>query len=100
LVAQILDDFSQVIAESGARVSCNELPTIDASELELRQLMQNLIGNALKYRKKGLSPEIAVTAEKRSNGWHFKVTCDRYRESHVGPVSWSRARDGHRGCAG
>jgi len=51
------------IEESGARVNARDLPTVRGDPRQLTQLLQNLIGNALKFRKPGQAPEIEVRAE-------------------------------------
>lgn len=45
------------------RVELGQLPTIDAEPLHMRQLLQNLIGNALKFRKPNVAPVVKVSAE-------------------------------------
>ena len=55
------------IEETGGQVALNELPTIVADATQMRQLLQNLIGNALKYRHPGTPPRVEVTAEDRSD---------------------------------
>jgi signal transduction histidine kinase len=62
VVAQVLIDLEVGIEESGARVSIAELPTIEADPVQMRQLLQNLLGNALKFRREGVVPEVDVTA--------------------------------------
>jgi signal transduction histidine kinase len=63
IVALVLADLEVSIAESGARVSIGELPIIDADPVQMRQLLQNLLGNALKFRREGVLPELRVCAE-------------------------------------
>ncbi len=46
----VLADLQVAIEESGARITHDPLPTVMADPTQLRQLLQNLIGNALKYR--------------------------------------------------
>lgn len=60
------------IDQNEARVTCGELPTIHAHEIRLVQLLQNLIGNALKYRRKE-PPQVCVEAQRRDNDWLFSV---------------------------
>ncbi|HEY6889036.1 MAG TPA: ATP-binding protein, partial [Solirubrobacter sp.] len=50
------------IDESGARVSVAALPTVAADPVQMRQLLQNLLGNALKFRRPGVVPEVTVAA--------------------------------------
>ncbi len=65
-VREVIADLDTAIADAGGRVEVGELPVIDADELEMRQLMQNLIGNALKYRRAEASPVVIVNAENAS----------------------------------
>ena len=60
------------IEEAGAAVSWDPLPTVMADELQLTQLFQNLIGNALKFRSASV-PRIHVFVAKRDSDWHFMV---------------------------
>jgi signal transduction histidine kinase len=77
LVAGVLDDFEPTIQESGARIECGELPVMTASPLLLRTLFHNLIGNALKFRQAGRTPQISIdVAEAQTAGspaWRFSV---------------------------
>jgi signal transduction histidine kinase len=63
VVSQVLVDLEISIDESGARVSIGELPTVEADPVQMRQLLQNLLGNALKFRRDGVVPELHVSAE-------------------------------------
>ena len=58
----VLSDLEIRIQQTGARIDVGELPTIDADPLQMRQLFQNLLGNALKFAKPGQPPAIAVGA--------------------------------------
>ena len=49
------------------------MPTLAVEPIRFQQLFQNLIGNALKYRKMDHPPQIRVTAERRECGWLFGV---------------------------
>jgi len=60
------------IAESGAVVTTGSLPTVRADVTQLTQLFQNLIGNAIKYRKER-KPEVQVAAKPTEDGWVFCV---------------------------
>jgi PAS domain S-box-containing protein len=58
----VLDDLAEPIAASGARVDAQDLPTIEADPVQMRQLLQNLLGNALKYRDPRRAPRVRVEA--------------------------------------
>ena len=49
-------------SRSSGRVEVGELPTVDADPLQVRQLMQNLIGNALKYHRPEVPPVVKVSS--------------------------------------
>ncbi len=60
---QVLVDLEVSIAETGARVHCEgHWPVIEADPTQMRQLLQNLIGNALKFRHADRRPEIWLRA--------------------------------------
>lgn len=62
VVQEILTDLDLTIAETKAVMSVGELPTITGEASQLNQLFQNLISNALKFRRAGTIPHIQVTA--------------------------------------
>ncbi len=59
-VHEVLKDFALRIERSGAKVEVGPLPTVEADAFQMRQMFQNLIGNALKFHKPGQRPEITV----------------------------------------
>lgn len=59
---EVLADLDARIEESGASVCVEQLPTIEADPLQMRQLLQNLIGNALKFSRPEESPMIQITS--------------------------------------
>jgi signal transduction histidine kinase len=56
------DDLSKVVERTGAHVEIGPLPTIEADPLQMRQLFQNLLSNALKFQQEGATPYIRVSA--------------------------------------
>ena len=73
LVNEIQYDLAFTIEETGATIIIDELPQINGCESELRMLFQNLISNAIKFRKKDIEPQIKISAEKEGKYWKFSV---------------------------
>jgi signal transduction histidine kinase len=71
LVKTIIEDLNAAIIESNAVLHVGELPTIKADKAQLKQLFQNLITNALKYRQE--SPLITISAQVVGAAWQFSV---------------------------
>ena len=61
LVQEVVSDLAVRIEQTGARVDVGELPVIESSPQQMRQLFQNLLGNSLKYRSEE-KPVIRVSA--------------------------------------
>jgi len=72
-VNAVLQDLSKAIADAGAIIEIEDLPIITAYPTEIKQLFQNLIVNAIKFRKKGTAPRIKVAAKKKDGEWQFMV---------------------------
>lgn len=62
LVREVVDDLGEAIEQSAAQVDIGELPRVNADALQMRQLFQNLIGNALKFRKPETAPIVTIRA--------------------------------------
>jgi signal transduction histidine kinase len=60
-VQNVLDVLELSIAEKGAQIQVDPLPTVRGNRLQLLQLFQNLLDNALKYQRPGVAPEIRIT---------------------------------------
>jgi signal transduction histidine kinase len=67
-----LSSLAEAIRESGATVTHDRLPQVPMSEAHLQQMFQNLIGNALNYRKDD-PPQIHVSAVRADAAWCFSV---------------------------
>lgn len=66
-------DLTTAIAESGAEVTRSDLPIVMADRSQLRQLFQNLISNAIKFRGER-APRVHVTAEPDGDEWRFAIS--------------------------
>ena len=62
IAGEVVADLETVIAESGGRVEVGALPVIAADPLQMRQLLQNLLGNSLKYRRKDTPPVVRLSS--------------------------------------
>ncbi len=60
ITREVVSDLEARIEQVSGSVEVGELPTVDADPLQLRQLMQNLIGNSLKYRRPEVPPVVKV----------------------------------------
>jgi len=61
VIREVLGDLEVRIERTGARVDVGDLPMIDADPMQMRQLFQNLIGNALKFQPLGNSPIVKIS---------------------------------------
>jgi PAS domain S-box-containing protein len=69
-----LDNLSGAIQEADARITSDPLPTLNIQPTHLQQLFQNLLGNAIKYRRPETIPVIHVTARPVASSWVFTVS--------------------------
>ncbi|RPD50714.1 sensor histidine kinase [Paracnuella aquatica] len=60
LLQQVLIDMEVLIGQTGARISWNELPQVEAIPSQIGQLLQNLLTNAIKFAKPGMPPRIVI----------------------------------------
>ena len=72
-LGRALTNLRAAIQDSGATVTHDPLPTIPCDEVQLAQLFQNLIGNALKFRKPDAAPAVHVGAADQGAEWEFMV---------------------------
>jgi PAS domain S-box-containing protein len=63
IAEEVLSDLEIPIRESHAQIEVQKLPTLEADALQMRQLLQNLLGNALKFRRAEAAPQIRIWSE-------------------------------------
>src|SRR5581483_201389 len=73
ILTETLANLGGAIAESGATITRDKLPLLRAHGTHLRQLFQNLIGNAIKYRSEDRTPAVHISAERDDGYWVFTV---------------------------
>jgi PAS domain S-box-containing protein len=72
-LTEVLENLNGAIMESGARITSDPLPSVRAHDAHLKQLFQNLLGNAIKYRNLDRIPTVHVKAKRRDENWLFSV---------------------------
>lgn len=85
VVAQVQEDLEYAIEDSGATVSVDALPSLEADASQLGQVFMNLIGNSIKFRREGVPPVIQIIAE---TGSQFALENDHLYDG----VEWCRLR--------
>ncbi len=75
ILGQVRANLQVAIEKSSALITNDFLPTVNADPVQMTQLFQNLIDNAIKFSGE-LPPRIHISAEKKDNEWVFSV-CDK-----------------------
>jgi PAS domain S-box-containing protein len=73
VLAQALLSLNPIIKEESATITYDLLPVVQADPQQLRQVFQNLISNALKYRREDEPPRIRISAERTGDMWQFNI---------------------------
>jgi signal transduction histidine kinase len=73
VMQEVLQSLAPAIQECGAVVTHEELPSVWADRTQIAQVLQNLIGNAIKFRGKE-APAIAVQVKREDQQWQFSVS--------------------------
>jgi len=74
VLAQVLNRLAPDIAEAAARVEVMPLPKVLATEGVIQIVLQNLVGNAIKFRHNGVPPDIRISVQDDGGMWRFEVT--------------------------
>jgi light-regulated signal transduction histidine kinase (bacteriophytochrome) len=72
-LAATLASLAGAINESGAEITSDPLPSLRIPGIHLQQLLQNLIGNAIKYRNPNRTPVVHVSGKQEKGSWIFSV---------------------------
>lgn len=68
IAAEVVSDLAVRIEETGGEIAIGALPTVHADPMQMRQFMQNILENSLKYHRKGVPPRVEVVARQHANG--------------------------------
>ena len=69
-----LSDLQVATREHNAIITNDPLPSIFADQEQITKMFQNLIGNAIKFNKPGVAPEVHISAKQDKNNWIFSVS--------------------------
>ncbi|GGA66488.1 hypothetical protein GCM10011521_00750 [Arenimonas soli] len=107
VLAGVLDDLETSLETSGGRVEAGPLPEIEADATQMRQLFQNLLSNALKFRSPDRPPVVRVSAEVDDGvdgpGWILRFTDNgigfepRHADKMFAPFQRLHARQAYEG---
>lgn len=77
-INQVIEDVKSnlqlSIDESNATLNYENLPDVSAEKIHILQLFQNIIGNAIKYRKKDIPLKINILSKQEKNKWMFSIS--------------------------
>jgi len=73
VLAQTLEDLSVSIDKNQAQIIADPLPTVPANSRQMGQLFQNLISNAIKFRR-DIPPQINISAASQKDSWLITVS--------------------------
>lgn len=74
VVDRVTANLQLAIEEFGALVTRDDLPTVTADSAQMIQLLQHLVGNAIKFRRSEERPEIHISAARQGREWVFAVS--------------------------
>jgi light-regulated signal transduction histidine kinase (bacteriophytochrome) len=66
-------NLSVAISESGTQITHDSLPTVNGDEAQLDRLFQNLLANAIKFRRKDVAPRIHIGAKDVGDRWEISI---------------------------
>jgi light-regulated signal transduction histidine kinase (bacteriophytochrome) len=81
---EVVEDLEVAIEEAAAVIHFGDLPEIEADVFQMKQLFQNLLANALKFRRPGVPPIITVTADPPVRGQDKDMVTIRFTDNGIG----------------
>jgi PAS domain S-box-containing protein len=101
---EVVGDLEARIAEVGASIEIGDLPSVLGDRVQLRQILQNLISNALKFHRDGVPPHVRVSTETSESGRCIVTIADngigfdaKYAERIFGTFQRLHARSEYEG---
>lgn len=74
LLAHVMDELQEPIRTSNAKIIYGQLPNISGIKSQIEQLFQNLVENAIKFKKPDTAPEVTISYEDNGAFWKFSVS--------------------------
>jgi len=72
----VLEDLESAIDTAGATMTLGELPALEAEPMQMRQLLQNLLSNALKFRREDVTPAISIRGKVDPEAWMCELVVE------------------------
>ena len=73
VVDDAIDALGSIIGRTGATITRDDLPTVRGDAVQLGQIVQNLLANALKFTAPGVTPEVHVSCDAAQDVWTISV---------------------------
>lgn len=73
VLSQVLADIEVEISKQGATITADQLPTVVVDKVQLAQLFQNLISNAIKFHRPDESSQVKISVDRQDREWCFGV---------------------------
>ncbi|MEK9629743.1 MAG: ATP-binding protein [Nitrospinota bacterium] len=74
IALEVIEDLDAKLQETKGKIKVGELPKIEADPFQMRQLLQNLIDNALKYHKEDVPPQVELNSRyEKKEGWIINI---------------------------
>jgi len=104
LLQEAIEDLEARISESGGTIEYSDIPDLEADPVQLKQLFQNLLSNALKYHKEGVPPVVKIFSE-MADSENLQISFEdngigieeKYKEKIFKPFQRLHGRDAYEG---
>ncbi len=73
ILSHVEHNLQLTVEETGAQILYDELPVVHAAPSSMLQLFQNIIANAIKFRKKDVQPTVTITCKKQDRDYLFSI---------------------------